>query len=232
MDSRPVNEGRQRPLGGHLPSRPDPPYASPSRQRLAQGAGSWMLCSSQAPLKLRKQAGTRFSTWLGMYWVLQGQNSGARGGGGAKPALTRARGEKRKISRVWGKSVGHLRNTAILLFVSTPQAFQEKKCMQASNSWGWCCETQSINSDLRFRKSPLGRPQGEEQVSPERTRERSKGLSTPTHGAQEAALTNSSDSVVLSQDHRSLRVFSRANFLSATSGAYQTQGPTLTLLQV
>ena len=93
-------------------------------------------------------------------------------------------------------------------------------------------ETQSINSDLRFRKSPLGRPQGEEQVPPERTRERSKGLSTPTHGAQEAALTNSSESVVLSQDHRSLRVFSRANFLSANSGAYQTQGPTLTLLKV
>ena len=35
-----------------------------------------------------------------------------------------------------------------------------------------------------------------------------------------------------SQDHRSLRVYSRANFLSATSGAYQTQGPTLTLLKV
>ena len=230
MDSRPVNEGRQRPLGGHLPSRPDPPYASPSRQRLAQGAGSWMLCS-----KLLSSFASKLGKDFQLGWVctgFSGTKFGGPGGRGAKPALTRARGEKRKISRVWGKSVGHLRNTAILLFVSTPQAFQEKKCMQASNSWGWCCETQSINSDLRFRKSPLGRPQGEEQVSPERTRERSKGLSTPTHGAQEAALTNSSDSVVLSQDHRSLRVFSRANFLSATSGAYQTQGPTLTLLKV
>lgn len=122
-------EARER--GAPATARGPPSLSSRSSLRVAKqaaaGSGRRLLDALlQAPLKLRKQAGKRFSTWLGMYWVLQGQNSGARGGGGAKPALTRARGEKRKISRVWGTSVGHLRNTAILLFVSTPQGFQEK----------------------------------------------------------------------------------------------------------
>lgn len=225
-------EARER--GAPATARGPPSLSSRSSLRVAKqaaaGSGRRLLDALlQAPLKLRKQAGKRFSTWLGMYWVLQGQNSGARGGG-AKPALTRARGEEKKDFTSVGHECGappqHRNST---LRFDAPGIPRKKMHARLRILGG---ETQSINSDLRFRKSPLGRPQGEELVSPERTRERSKGLSTPTHGAQEAALTNSSESVVLSQDHRSLRVFSRANFLSATSGAYQTQGPTLTLLKV
>ena len=123
MDSRPVNEGRQRPLGGHLPSRPDPPYASPSRQRLAQGAGSWMLCS-----KLLSSFASKLGKDFQLGWVCTGfsrDKFGGPGGRGGETGFdqgTRRRKERFHEcgARVWGTSA------TPQFYSSTPQGFQEK----------------------------------------------------------------------------------------------------------